>query len=151
MEYSFSYTNKKGFQSINVWEEFTPKEWLAILPAEIQQQQISSLQVPRLDWEIEMWQLQTVQRLDRVESALSELKDLERLRLVAPNDPRFGDDEKQDRLAYWFPGNYNELCASNRYGHKCQMYEVCYQHKSPLVALESGEYVKRVPHYELEG
>jgi len=131
-EYLFEYTRRKDYDQFNVWEDFTPEQWLDLLPEQYQLQQISALPIHRMESEIDLWEKLTIARLDRADEGLIELA----------KDP--------EAVIRYFPGNYNELCMNNKYGYRCDMYEACYTHKSPEQSLASGEYIIREKHYESE-
>ena len=132
VEYGFdsSLARKKGWEAFDPWSCFSVEEWLDTLPSEVLEAQYASHEVYRNYDEVQRWLKQTAICEQQIGEALCCLD--------------------EDAMIRTFPGNFDESCYSDRFGHKCDYLDMCFGGLTPEDALKSGEFVAREPHYGLE-
>jgi hypothetical protein len=133
-EFSWDSANarRKGWESVDVWQGYSPKTWIAMLPEEILQAQLFSIEVFRSPGEIETWVRQTIIEQKSIQYGVE--------KIVA----RDGDDWYMDDT---FPSRLNADCYSNKYRRRCLFLPVCFQGIEPV---DSDLYIERTAHHPNE-
>jgi PD-(D/E)XK nuclease superfamily protein len=120
-------------EKFNSWEEVSMKEWVELMPLEVQQAQLATRIINRNEDEVGEWVEQTTIRQLEVSKAIEAL------------DYEPGNTSLLRKV---FPANLNTSCYSNKYHRKCEFLEVCFgEIQDPL---GSGRYQRRVPHHPME-
>jgi hypothetical protein len=121
-------------EPFNSWDEMPMKEWIELMPEEVQLEQLSSRTINRNENEVEEWVEQVVTRQLQVKQGLAALD-------LYPELTR-------EVLRTVFPANLNTECYSNKFHKKCEFLEICFgETEDPL---GSGRYIRRIMHHPQE-